>query len=141
MENSPEIHETMPDIHQLLKGVLDEEYSAFFVCNDEYTAGVIEQAASDSEIGRADLLDLVAREAISHSDRQIAATFLYGGIAFIKGTQPELLDVNINHIGPEITHWYIRLSRQDILYFWTNGSADPLQQAYPISVRNSLKNQ
>jgi hypothetical protein len=139
MENSPEIPEIMPSLQQLLKGVLDEEYSAFFVCNDEYTAGVVEQAASESEIGRAELLNEVAREAVSHGDGKHVKPFLYGGLTFAKGTQPEMLDVSTNHIGANLTHWYIRLNRPDIAYLYTHESTEPLQHVYPISFRNSIK--
>lgn len=138
MENSPEIHETRPNLQQLFKGALDEEYSAFFVCNDEFTAGFVEYAALDNSVGRADLLDQVAREAIDHQVAGQIRPFLYGGLAFLVGSQTEMADVTVNRIRENVTHWYIRLNRSDIAYLYTQKSAEPIERAYPISIRTSM---
>jgi hypothetical protein len=137
MENNPEIPDICPNLQQLFKGVLDEEYSAFFVCNDEITAGVVEQAASESDSGRADLLDQVARAAVGHSEGKHVNTFLDGGLTFMKGPQSDMLDVSINRIGENITHWYIRLSRPDIAHLYTDDAIATIEKVYPISIRNS----
>lgn len=140
MEHSPEIPETSPSLQQLFKGVLDEEYSAFFVCNDEYTAGIVELAASDCDFGRGDLLDSVARNAIENIVDGKITTFLYGGIAFMRGTQPDRLDVNTRRINSSIVHWYIRLTRQDIRYLYAQCSSEFIERAYYFSIRSSINN-
>jgi len=135
MENGPEIPEIKPSLQELFKGVLDEEYSLFFVCSDEFTAGVVEQAASDSDIGRAELLYMVACEAVEHRVVGPIRTFLNGELAFITGSPSNMLDVTVNKTGPNNTEWYIQLSRPNVVYLYMQESNYPLEQAYSVNVR------
>lgn len=139
MEKESDIHNTEPSLNEMFKQVMDEEYSAFFMCTNEFTAGVIEQAASENSVGRAELLHLVAHEAANNTEGT-ENPFLVGELIFLRGMQPQMNDAMVYRGATNnSSYWYIRLSRPDRAYLTQADNVTSLVKCYPYSVFDSLK--